>query len=213
MQGKGGDLAFAREKSECVERQCCGPNRSFTLSVDPMTGGVRQAAPEHSAVTADRPFKCTFLCFQRPVIHIKVGGLHVARVFSPFSCCSTIMQILPPDAAEVGEANIHPSMKEHLKSRTVDETVPFYTLEASCCQIVCPCGPCKRYVFDITDESGAKVGEMAKIWSGCFKECIGDSDNFTLEFPEGCPPVLKVAMTVSVVLADMLLFEDKDNNK
>lgn len=147
-----------------------------------------------------------------------VGGLHVAKVFNPFSCCSTILQILPPVASEIGgEGNIHPAMAAFMKARTVDSTVPFYTLEASSLQAAalcgpCPCGPCSRYVFDISDESGAKVGEMAKIWSGMCKECFGDADNFTLAFPEGCPPVLKVALTVSVVLADFLLFEDKDTD-
>lgn len=211
QKGDGYPLFRAVEESSCFMRQCCGPHREFSMDVF-QRHPTSESAPGPMLMQLFRPFKCCeILCFNRPEMHVKdPSGLHIARIYNPFTCCDWKLEIGPPVVSETVPADrVHPQIKSDAKGDV------WYTLTAAICQpgmfCTCPCGPCERITFDITDNSGTKVGEVSHVWAGCAKELIANADNFVVVFPPDATWYQKAALTSSAILMDFLYFERNQN--
>eukprot|EP00499_Haloplacidia_sp_CaronLabIsolate_P015243 CAMPEP_0196781192 /NCGR_PEP_ID=MMETSP1104-20130614/9219_1 /TAXON_ID=33652 /ORGANISM="Cafeteria sp., Strain Caron Lab Isolate" /LENGTH=313 /DNA_ID=CAMNT_0042151413 /DNA_START=32 /DNA_END=973 /DNA_ORIENTATION=+ len=183
----GGELLYAHEKSGCLERQCCGSMREFDMFIDTIING-------QNWIRLHRPFKCTCLCMNRPVLDVlDPAGNVLGGVMQPWACCDTNFLV-----------------------RRQDGSVAF-EIKGRCCQAGrfcrCPCAPCNRVVFEVfRPGSAAQVAEIAREWSGCVKESFTDADKFSCVFPDDATPHEKALLMASIILLDFVLFERKQNN-
>ena len=94
--GRAGYEVFTLfERSDCCERQMCGPSRGFDMAVQ--SYGLNQ-----QFLTFTRPFKCTFLCFARPEITVTaMDGSVLGTVHSNFRCCDDNLEIWDATGNEI----------------------------------------------------------------------------------------------------------------
>eukprot|EP01029_Cantina_marsupialis_P016143 TRINITY_DN3580_c0_g1_i1.p1 TRINITY_DN3580_c0_g1~~TRINITY_DN3580_c0_g1_i1.p1 ORF type:complete len:202 (-),score=40.37 TRINITY_DN3580_c0_g1_i1:290-895(-) len=100
-EDKDKKLFFAKEKSECCQRQFCGSNRAFKMAIMPYTGDDDWKDTDNAFITMERPFKCTCLWWNRPRIFIKKCKPEdtdscepIGTIFSPFRFCDMDYEVL-----------------------------------------------------------------------------------------------------------------------
>lgn len=204
------ELFKAKEESECCERICCGPIRSFTMRIG------------HEANPADhllllRPFKCTCFCLARPllrIVHPALGDL--GEVYSPFVCCAYRFIVRAPTGV-VTKPEGPPFRPAEMLAASGRDKGDWYIIEGSACQAgawcSCPCGKCKYFNFTITDaQTGAEIGMLKRVFPGCVKSCVTDADIFVCRFPPDALPFQKAALLGAVFLVDFCIFEKQQNN-
>jgi hypothetical protein len=84
------DIYKMKEKSDCCCRLCLGPMREFKMALYPYAEG--QYPPPGAdifflpgAVTLERPFRCTLLCLNRPVLRVRHGTVgYIGEIRYPF---------------------------------------------------------------------------------------------------------------------------------
>lgn len=93
-------MFMCKEKSNCIMRICCrGECRPFKMNLFDYELCVRGAspAPEQAWGRGNKPFKCTYLCCNRPLMEVSLvnGGAeeYIGKVVNPFTCCSLDMAI------------------------------------------------------------------------------------------------------------------------
>ena len=170
------------------------------------TGGNPLTYPD--AVVMERPFKCTCLCIQRPVIHVKHNTLgYFATVRNPFAVCSREFTVGPP----VDDGNMHGAV-----AAAVAGAPPggWYRVHGTICQPAfwcsLPCGECSKLRFEIfhaDDTAMAKpIGQLHRVFPGCLKSIATDADNYTIEYPVDATPLQKAALASTTVLLDFIMF-------
>jgi hypothetical protein len=227
------DLFRLIERSECCERQICGAARSFQMgmvSVTPRIGTTIQWGEKNPAimngpdtVVFDRPFKCTFMCFARPIMHVRHNAFgYIGELFCPFSCnpCNFNFEIIAraPTQALLRSGDGHPPPK--ISDAITRPGEPWYRLQASCCQFglwfmpIPFCG-CDRITFNIYaygDVSHTIVlGKLQRVHPGCLNQCIdANVDNFVIEFPESANALQRATLTAAAIFIDFLYFEKEE---
>jgi hypothetical protein len=148
---------------------------------------------------AQKPFKCTCLCLERPSIVIKNNNYYFGKIIEPFSCCDSIYDIYDSS----------------------DKTK--WKISGNCCQCGLLfkntiCGKCAEVTFHIfsandssLDSSNSK-GYIKKQCSG-IQELVSDADNFELVFPKDATPEEKMMLIGTVLMIDYRHFEDNGTDK
>ena len=192
---KSQKLFHACEISGCCARNCCGNMRPFNMALTLLPS----KDPNDAFLTFRRPFRCTYLCFNRPVLFVKecAPALEettpaIGTTVNPWRCCDLAFNIMD------------------------DSENLIYKVVGSCCQpglyCTCPWEPCNKIEFSIQPPEGEDtLGMIAKEWSGCGKEAFTDADNFSIEFPEGATPRHKSILLATVFLIDFMYFENNSN--
>ena len=55
-------------------------------------------------------------------------------------------------------------------------------------------------MFQIEDDAGSSVGQIARKWRGCCEETFTDSDTFKVEFPSGSDVTKKALLIAATIL-------------
>ncbi len=146
-----------------------------------------------------RDYTCTCMCCNRPAmeVHTDYSSVNktVGYIKDIFQCCDYKFGIY--------------------EGVNVD---PTFTVEGSCCQCGihchCPCGPCERISFDVIEQnSGNKVGEIVKVWSGCVKEMFSNADNYAVTFPLTATWTQKSLLLACALFMDYRYFEESTDGK
>ena len=180
----GQQLLFVREESECLERICCGPQRTLTLFAH---AGYDKNAPTY--IQMHKPFHLQGLqpCC-RPELHVNDGhGRPIGKIEDPCACC--VMDQKIKDAA--GQFR--------------------YGIAGTICQIglCCPC--CGDVNFHVTNGQGERVGEIKKMFDGCEELCLG-TNKFKVIFPHNVTVEDRSLIFASAMLIDLQYFEVQKNN-
>eukprot|EP00742_Colponemidia_sp_Colp-10_P005137 GILJ01005486.1.p1 GENE.GILJ01005486.1~~GILJ01005486.1.p1 ORF type:complete len:341 (+),score=21.75 GILJ01005486.1:3-1025(+) len=189
------ELFVCKEDSECCARQCCHPAmRPFNMSI--MYKPTRQ-----QVYHLEREFRCTICCFNRPEIVVSdlSGGArrHIGRIVDRFSLLDYYFDVYD------------------INNNLV------YSAKADCCQCGlccrCPCRCASEVPFPVHQgKSGPQVGMIRKEFSGCVKEALTDSDNFSLEFPSDANPDHRALLLSTLLFIDYRHFEEsarRNNNR
>jgi len=188
---KGSKMFKCKENSGCCMRQCCTPGcRSFDMDVH-HKDYIDSNLDGKSFLKFERPFKCSFLCCNRPFMAVKLveNGQDVllGKVVNPFECCD-------------------------LKLKVFDGTDTLkYTIAGSCCQfgVLCP-GPCCQEVkFNILDDKAEKVGELKKVKANILQHIIEPTANFTVTFPKNSTASERALLIASALMLDYIYFDQK----
>lgn len=91
---------MCKEKSGCCTRILCrGECRPFKMNLFDYELCHRGSSPDPTEAWAmgNKPFKCTFLCCNRPVMEVSLNGPqgteYIGKVVNPFTLCSLDMKI------------------------------------------------------------------------------------------------------------------------
>lgn len=180
---------FAAEESDACSRQCCGPNRSFTIHITDNMG--------QEVIRVVRDFKCGAGCpwcacigaLAHEVTIEAPPGQVVGYVRQGQSWC--------PPKYSIRDAN----QQEILR------------MEGPTCMITGPCCP-NDIDFNIFGQDGTtEVGKISKQWSGMLREMFTDADNFGVSFPMDLDVKIKAVMIGAVFLIDFMYFEQNQNQR
>jgi len=186
---------FAVEQTGFVQRQlkqCFGDCTPWNLDIF-YTG---RGAPQ-KAFHVERPATCTCCCFNRPAagVYDATSGRVLGSISDPCTCLSTYFTVRDESGRAVLSA------------------------DGGCCQLglwcPCPCGPCSRVDFDITDtQSGRTVGHIQKrVPSPLMWMFAPDVDNYAIDFGRVSNPNYKVLIMAMSIFMDFRYWNDntRDN--
>ena len=177
----GQQVYFAAEVSECCERQWCGPNRSFKMSIIDNAG--------REVMCMQRPLRCGYGCCcesWRPYMEVEAPPGNVIGYVKAEGCAFAWPKFL------IMDANMQPVLRIH----------------TPCCGVgCCQCSP----QYPVRSLDGQDVGQIQKQWSGLTKEFFTDADNFGISFPMDLDVKVKATMLGALFLIDFLFFERNNN--
>jgi len=169
---------FITEKSDCIQRICCGPNRALTLEVH--EGGNKDGPV---MMTMEKPFSCTGCCFLRPAFKVFKSGTPIGEIDDPCRFCTMDQQ--------VRDAN-----NNHIM-----------TMTGSVCQcgVCCPC--CAPVTFDIQEAAGGgDLGKVEKLPMDCEELCL-KTNRFTVDLSKIQEEDHRRLALASTMLLDLGYFE------
>ena len=187
-QQKKAKLFKCREKSDWCSRQCLsGSCRPFKMNIST----IKPNGEQEPFLQMERPCRCTFLCFNRPEVHVNLveNGRteYLGKVIDPFRWC-----------------NMEVDTYDHVNEIR-------YRIYGSCCQLGtfcrCPCDPCQTFNFDVRSATGDNLSKMQKKSKGCIEAHYTDADNFNLNFPKNITAGDKVMLMCAVLFLDFRHFE------
>eukprot|EP00397_Hematodinium_sp_SG-2012_P061833 GEMP01082537.1.p1 GENE.GEMP01082537.1~~GEMP01082537.1.p1 ORF type:complete len:247 (+),score=52.36 GEMP01082537.1:171-911(+) len=174
---------YISEESDCLERVCCGPQRSLTFRLhDGPTDG-------HPILYQFRkPCHCQALCCAscRPKMTVlDTKGNMIGRAHDPWRCC-------------VVDNFIYDT------NNTLS-----YIIHGTACQIglCCPCSSA-RFEIKHAEKTGNAPGMLTKKFNG-LQECCVQANKFVIDFPVNTPPEHKALIMGSTMLVDLQYFEKK----
>lgn len=192
-------LFKCQELSSFCERNCCPSSlREFNMQINhvassPMTGGLSK-----SFANAFKPFKCSCLCLNRPVISVTLGSdnRYIGKIVHLFTCCDPEFEVY----------NSH-----GLK----------YYIRADCCQcgLLCAnniCGKFSTAQFDIHQPGSANIiANIQKMSAQSYGEAMTDADSYQVGFPPGATPEDKLLLITLGLMIDYQYFEtsSSDDNR
>jgi len=185
----GQQVYFAGEESDVCMRQCCGPQRGFTMHITNNFG--------QEVIRVVREFKCC-------------AGYNCCACCG---CCAMEIRVEAPVGQIIGFVRQQQSClapKYHILDAQ-QQTV--LTLEGPMC--ICQ-GPCCTWdqEFKVRSMDGShEVGKISKQWSGFAKEYFTDADNFGVSFPIDLDVRVKATLLGAVFLIDFMFFEQKQSNQ
>jgi len=198
---KHGHILTMKEESECCQRQCCRPRHSLRIKIK---GGEDTKVDGDTLAEFDRPFKCTIICccqlFNPQVLTATVkGGQVTGRVIqhwpmiNNFVCCQRYWRVVDGDGKD--KYMIH----------------DYFCCNENMCAPSCFCPV--RTIDITTPDQTKKVGSIVNVWPGCnIRACLGQVDNYILNFPEDATPADKLNLLGALVLVEYMVFEKKPNN-
>ncbi|XP_065179721.1 phospholipid scramblase 2-like [Sycon ciliatum] len=178
----GQQVYFAAEVSECCQRQCCGPNREFKMSI------IDNAGKE--VMCMQRPLRCSHSCCcagWRPYMEVEAPPGNIIGYISTEACACLHPTFMIQDASQQNVLRIH---------------TPICGI--GCCE----CSP----KYPVRSLDGQDVGLIQKQWSGLAKEMFTDADNFGISFPMDLDVKMKGVMLGALFLIDFMFFEKSQNN-
>ncbi|CAG2212982.1 phospholipid scramblase 2-like isoform X1 [Mytilus edulis] len=188
LNSMGQQIYFAAEESDMCMRQCCGPQRGFTIHITDNLG--------QELIQVKREFKCCAGC---------------CWCASSDSIAHEISIEAPPGQV-VGYVRQEQSCWEPNYTIRDANHEPILRMKGPCCIIQGPCCP-QDQEFIISSEDGAnEVGKISKQWTGLMREAFTDADNFGVSFPKDLDVKVKATLLGAVFLIDFMFFEQKQNN-
>ena len=178
----GQQVYFAAEVSTCAQRQCCGPNREFKMSIIDNNG--------KEVMALQRPLRCGSSCCcdsWRPYMEVEAPPGNVVGYVKAdgCGCCHPTYFVMDVD------------MK------------PIFRIHTPICGIgCCECEP----KYPVKSLDGQEVGLIQKQWAGLTKEFFTDADNFGITFPMDLDVKVKATCLGALFLIDYMFFENKNNN-
>ena len=186
----GQQVLYVREDSQCLERLCCGPNRTLTLLAH--TGFDRNSPVW---LQMHKPFHLQGCCFMRPKLLISDGmGTALGHIQDPFTV----------------EKMCLCQMDSHVYN-SMDQKV--FEIGGTFCQpaICFPC--CGDVLFEVKDpKTRSTVGEIRKMFDGCGEICL-HTNKFKLLFPQNITPENRSLLFGAAMLIDLEYFEVQKNNQ
>lgn len=183
----GQQVYFASEESDVCMRQCCGPQRGFTMHITDNLG--------QEVIAVRREFKCCVGC-------------------PWYACCKACQHeitIEAPVGQVVGYVRQDCSpWPPKFKILDANEQVIF-DVKGPCCICVGPCCTWDQEFVVTSPSNGQEVGKVSKQWSGLVKEMFTKADNFGVSFPMDLDVKMKAVMIGAVFLIDFMYFEQQDN--
>lgn len=184
MQGQkeGATFLYITEESQCLERVCCGPNRTLTLKVHE---GNSKDGPV--VMRMHKPFSCQACCFLRPTFKVYgPGGMpndQIGSIDDPCRCCYMDQRIFSKDG------NVA------------------FTTGGTMCQpgLCCPC--CCGVDFNVT-KNGSKVGSIEKIAQNLTEMCM-KTNRFMIKFDKVQDNQERRLLLASAMLLDLEYFEQQ----
>lgn len=200
---KKGHVMTMKEKSDCMARICCGSMREFKMKVKP-GDDVQGVDDDEKMMEFERPFKCTIracCCILMPQ-ELTVNnnkGERIGKIVETFKCPGTLLC--------TGYWHIYGK----------DDDTLDYILENNMCKGCNMCGPSMcvktRSLEVYSPDHTSVVGKLTNVWPGCStRGCLGDADNFILDFPTDATVEQKATLLGASVLVDFMLFEKKQND-
>ncbi|EYC45419.1 hypothetical protein Y032_0428g1282 [Ancylostoma ceylanicum] len=183
----GEQVYYAFEESECCERQCCGPNRGFTMHI--VDNFKREV------LLIRRPFKCC-------------GGACFGLCANA-GCCASECTVESPPGNVIGTVTQRGAFcAAALEMKDADDKV-ILRVEGPCCCMMCGCQD-KEFPVDTT--TGENIGSITKKWGGCLREAYTDADVFSVTFPLDLDVRAKAVLLGATFLIDFMQFEQPKNN-
>ncbi|XP_064642030.1 phospholipid scramblase 2-like isoform X2 [Lineus longissimus] len=185
----GQQVYFAQEESDACMRQCCGPQRGFTMHITDNIG--------NEVISVQREFKCC-------------AGVNCC---AGSDCCAMEVEVQAPQGETVGYIKQQQSclapcyvVQNTNRDTILEITGPVCIIQGPCCQ--------QDQDFDVStaDNKENKVGKISKQWSGLVREYFTDADNFGVNFPMDLDVKMKATLLGAVFLIDFMFFEQKQNN-
>lgn len=201
----GKDVFFVKENSTCMERicgGCCGGLcKAWRMEIYLLgEGGV--ATGMHSMtpfIHLERPCHPTCLCLARPEVIVTdfQTKAHIGTIREPFTFCNLsfiVLDAMDNPAMNVDACCLQPGL---------------------CCPLPCQSVPCKTIDLPITDhKSGAAVANITKEWMwGDFIQCLGEWDNYTIDFGDASNPDFKVLLLSVAIFAQMRFFDRRNKDQ
>ncbi|CAI4221209.1 unnamed protein product [Auanema sp. JU1783] len=177
----GDQVYYAAEESGCCSRQCCGPNRGFTMHI---TDNFKR-----EVIRVRRPFKCfggccgTLACFRSMAHECTIEsppGNVIGTVIQTWGCCSTKFIIRDENDRDL------------------------FKIDGPCC---CLLLGCQDKEFPVLTMDGLAIGSITKKWGGCCREAFTDADVFSVNFPLDLDVKLKAVLLGATFLVDFVEFE------
>lgn len=185
----GQQVFFAAEESDACSRQCCGPQRSFTIHI---TDNLNQ-----EIIRVKREFKCCAGC--------------------PWCACIDALAhevtIEAPVGQVVGYVKQQQSCIEPRYSIMNAEHQEVLSITGPCCIISGPCCQWDQEFIVHSKDGQTEVGKISKQWSGLLREYFTDADNFGVSFPMDLDVKMKAVMLGAVFLIDFMFFEQNQQNR
>lgn len=188
LNSQGQQVYFAAEESDLCMRQCCGPQRGFTIHITDNMG--------QEVIRVGREFKCCAGC----------------PWCAGFDCCAHEIAIEAPVGNVVGY------VKQECSSWVPRYVIldadhnEILRIKGPCCicQGICCTWDQEFPVFSPDEQH--EVGKISKQWTGLVKEMFTDADNFGVSFPADLDVRVKATLIGAVFLIDFMFFEQKQNN-
>ncbi|XP_077998863.1 phospholipid scramblase 2-like [Glandiceps talaboti] len=183
----GQQVYYAHEESDTCMRQCCGPQRGFTMHI---TDNMQQ-----EVIRVIREFKCCAGC----------------AWCASSDCCAMEVAVEAPVGTVVGYVKQTGSVwPPHFDIKDADGNTVFKIRGPCCiCQGVC-CQWDQEFLVHNNDLT-SEVGKISKQWSGLLREMYTNADNFGVSFPQDLDVKLKATMLGAVFLIDFMYFEQNQN--
>lgn len=184
----GQQVYFAAEESDTCMRQCCGPQRGFTIHINDNAN--------QEVMRVNRTFKCCAGCN--------------CCAFS--GCCQCEIEVEAPVGQPAGY--IRQTCSFLAPKFEVMDCQQQVVLEIEGPACICQ-GPCCTWDQEFVVRSpggGPEVGKISKQWSGLVKEYFTQADNFGISFPMDLDVKMKSTLMGAVFLIDFMYFEQKQNN-
>jgi len=184
LNSVGQQVYYAKEESDCCDRQVCGPQRGFTLHI---TDNFDQ-----EVMRVVREFKCCAGCCW----------------CADTDCCAQELRVEDAQGQPLGYVKQRGSKWTPHYLVYNAEMTPFARVRGPCCICNAPC--CGDVEFPVTDpDEQQQFGMIAKQWSGALKEYFTDADNFNVSFPMDLDVRCKATMIGALFLVDFMFFEKK----
>lgn len=184
----GQQVYFAAEESDMCMRQCCGPQRGFTIHITDNAG--------QEVIRVTREFKCCVGC--------------------PWCACNDswahVVQVEAPVGQVVGYVKQRKSCIEPHYIITDAQHEEVLSMTGPCCIISGPCCTWDQDFIVHGKDGQTEVGKISKQWSGLVREYFTDADNFGISFPMDLDVKLKAVMLGAVFLIDFMYFEQNQQN-
>uniref|UniRef100_A0A3B3D517 Phospholipid scramblase n=1 Tax=Oryzias melastigma TaxID=30732 RepID=A0A3B3D517_ORYME len=199
----GQNVFYAVEENDCLNRQCCGPQRPFTIRVLDNFG--------HEIITINRPLKCMSCFFPCCLQEVSVSGFDPFQLFPWWnegpdlvSKCLTQLEVQSPPGNTVGYViqQWHPFFPKFMVANEHHE--PVLKIHGPFCGWSCL--PDVDFEILTMDEVN-KIGKISKQWTGLLREAFSDSDNFGIQFPLDLDVRMKAVMIGACFLIDFMFFE------
>ena len=195
-------LFKCQERSSFCQRNCCASNiREFNMELYHATNVPLAGTLAKQFAKLYKPFKCSCLCLNRPVITINLGldNKYVGKIVHLFSCCDPQFEIYNSQGLK-------------------------YYARADCCQcgLMCSnniCGKLSAATFEIYQPgSGNPIATITKMSAQNYGEMLTDADSYQVGFPAGATAEDKLLLIALGLMIDYQYFEtsssdDEGNNR
>jgi hypothetical protein len=162
-------LFRAMEHTSCINRMCCGPQRSFNMTVSTVEVAQGPQGPVmagREVLNIDRPWRCGpgSCCYRQEMSVMRGSACNnpnwlLGRIEQQWNCCDVDF-ILFNAAGN-----------------------PVYNIHGDCC--TCGTWSCRITAIGAPE---VQLGEITKTWGGLGRELFTDADNFVIVFPPTAGP-------------------------
>ncbi|CAD8081476.1 unnamed protein product [Paramecium sonneborni] len=175
-----------KEVSKFMQRFICPPSKRSLELVD-----QRKFSEVH--IKVEKPYKFSFLCFQRPEMLIYQRGQYIGKVMEELQWTWIKCTFYKLTCFDKNNALL-------------------YTISASCCQpgLFCmlPCQSCAEIEFQIKDRNNQKVGKICHLFGGFRREWCTKSDTYGINFPEFATIEEKIILIMAGIFIDYAQFQN-----